>query len=127
MQLSCKTKTGRIGEKMRSAAMHYTTRQASVQGILGRHYQFSDYQDLEQLLGEFLMAAVTSVGCHFLRGWCLLAEFTVRISADDLVTFIRLVRILQMGLDARVLSIIRLIAYVGYLAAAKISQFCLFL
>jgi hypothetical protein len=37
------------------------------------------------------------------------------------VTFVRLVRILQTGLDARVLSISRLSACVGYLAAAKIN------
>jgi hypothetical protein len=47
MQMSCKTKTGRMGKKMRSAAMHYTTRQASVQAIPGRDYHSRDSQDPE--------------------------------------------------------------------------------
>jgi hypothetical protein len=40
-------KDGKDGEKMRSAAMHYTTRQASVQGTPGNTLPFRDYEDPE--------------------------------------------------------------------------------
>lgn len=42
-----------------------------------------------------------------------------RISAGEMGGSLRLIRILQMGLDVRVLSVSRLSACVGHLAAAK--------
>lgn len=60
-------KDGKDGEKMRSAAMHCTTRQASVQGTPGEILPSRDYEDPEYLLGEFAWLYCSyTVNCHSL-------------------------------------------------------------